>query len=326
MNDHLMGWFFSYIREIDFLIILKVRVLFQVCLNMNKEKFVPVFIDGKPPEVLNLGLSGYQCLVGLTSNNMKGVEGLRPYKKTTPKKRKMSSVDKIIQSFDKGDIQVDVVGVAGKPKGSFIQNSTNLINKNKEKLGGRWIVNEHGAPKSFYCGGHKYPIANLLGLCLYAEMLPIIALRLESRVYRKKDEVISIKLCLDRLPHNSEKGLELMNRLSALDEGIQAMWNENMSRKAQYVYGVLDQFEDPQGVMTEGKNHPCSILIDWFAAFCLAKVNPEQIQQEGGYTSQEVDELASIWDLMGRLEGCSSYLLNVDDPVLINKVNEFNFK
>ena len=287
---------------------------------MSNEKYIPVFIDGKPQENLNSSVEEHRCLVGLLANHMDGVPDLRAYKKTRPKRRKLRAADKIIEGITQKSIEVDVIGVVGKTNGQFIHWSIDTINRIRESIGAEWEVIDK-TPTSLKWNGYIYPLSHALGLSLYAMMLPIIALKSEKLSYGNTHDVTKIKLCLDALPLSSIEGIELMAALNA-EPHIAKMWHENGRRGFSFEVGIFDSYQSDDGQEISGKDHPNAILVDWFAASCLAKVNPEQFQAEGSFSDAEVEHISSIWDTACKQARCTASIIDVDDTEYQRKVNE----
>lgn len=257
------------------------------------------------------------CFVALLSNTMGGVKGLNQYKKTRNRARKLKGAKKIVKALTDGSLKIDGVSFTGKMNGQLVHWACETINRNRETLGASWET-EGKVPTHLLWNGDRYPQATVLGLCVYASILPIIALR--AATICKGSEVKHIKIALDHLPHCSERGTRLLNALLDNDQNLREMWSQNQKYGHSFELGVFESYIDNDGNRRSGKKHPNSILVDWLAASCMAKVNPDQLKEEGGFDEAEVAEIAKIWDTL-KIHG-SSCLRNFDDPELIRMVKE----
>lgn len=257
---------------------------------MTVEKFIPVFIDVKPAENMEPSINQTLCFVGLLSNSMSGIRKLKAYKNTGGKK-KIESAKKIIDTLQARKIEVDAIGFAGKTNGQFVKWSCETINRSRKFMGAVWEVIEN-SPENLIWNGHKFHRSTTLGLSLYASILPLIGLRAEILTYGS--ETNKIKLCLDALPHNSEMGMKLMEGMRN-EPQIAEMWKQNMERGAEYEVGTFLKYKNIKNTWSPAKSHANMILADWFAVSCLANVDPEQLQKEGGFNSSEIDVLSNIW-------------------------------
>lgn len=257
------------------------------------------------------------CFVALLSNTMEGVKGLKQYKKTRSKKRKLKVAKKIVKALSDGSLKVDGISLTGKMNGQFVHWACETINRNREALGASWET-EDNIPTHLIWNGDRYPRDTVLGLCVYASMLPIIGLK--AAIVCKGSEVKHIKIALDHLPHCSERGTRLLNAFLDSDKYLSEMWSQNQKYGHSFESGVFESYIDNDGNLRSGKEHPNSILVDWLAASCMAKINPDQLKEEGGFDDDEIAEIAKIWDAL-KVHGSSS-LRDLDDPELIRMVAE----
>ena len=281
---------------------------------MANEKFIPVFIDAKPSENLEPATQNTLCFVGLLSNSMEGVKKLKGYKKTK-RKLKLDSAQRIIDTLSSKSYEVDAIGFGGKTNGQFVKWACDTINSSRARLGAEWDLKD-GIPTHFIWNKKRIDRATVLGLSTYASILPLIALRAE--MITRQSKISKIRLCLDNLPNNSSWGMNLMKELKD-DPKIAPMWAENMSHGATFEVGIFHKWKNRFGRWVPGKLHPNSILVDWFAASCMANINPSQLKAEGKYTDPEVDKIAEIW-----YASSSDDIRDLDDPILQAKINQHN--
>ena len=171
----------------------------------HNERYVTVFIDWKPDENLEPGDKEKLCMVGLMASSQEGMPGLAPYKKTRTKRRKLKRSRELLNYLSRGTIEVGVVGVAGMSNGIFAEWSCDAVNRIRPKIGAEWNIKEN-SPVSLVWNGYVYSRANTLGISLYAGMLPIIALRVKTRLVSTKQSEKHVKLLLDRLPLDFDAG------------------------------------------------------------------------------------------------------------------------
>lgn len=281
------------------------------------EQFIPVFVDVKPNEDLRPYSDQTICFVGLLSNSMEGIEGLNQYKRIRTKERKLRAAKKIVDVLESGSLQVDGVALTGKMDGQFVRWACETINQNSAALGAEWEA-DGSIPTHLNWNGNRYSRNNVLGLCVYASILPIIGLH-AATICRDSD-VSKIKIALDQLPYCSHRGTLLMNAILDNDIDIREMWNRNHKYGHTFELGVLDSYIDQDSQFQSGKTHPNAILVDWLAASCIAKINPEQLKAEGGFNHPEIAEIAAVWDAL-KVHGSAS-LHDLDDPKLIRQVVE----
>ncbi len=281
---------------------------------MKKEKFIPVFIDAKPSENLEPATRKTLCFVGILSNSMSGISKLKGYK-NTGKEYKTESAQRIIDALSNKDYKVDAIGLASRTDGQFVQWACETINRLRERLKAEWEVIDN-VPTHLKWKGNRLDRATVLGLSTYASILPIIALRAE--ILTNSLPIKKIKLCLDKLPNNFSLGMDLMKEFK--DEPMIAeMWKENMKRGATFEVGIFDKWQKILGKWSPAKKHPNSILVDWFAASCMANINPQQLQEEGNYSIKEIEKIAEIWRVSN-----SKNILNLDDNELLEKIKAHN--
>ena len=283
-------------------------------MKMNHEKFIPVFIDAKPSENLEPANKSTLCFVGVLSNSMEGVKKLKGYKRTK-RKLKLDSAQRIIDTLNTKSYEVDAIGFGSRTDLQFVQWACDTINSSRARIGAEWDVLGN-IPTHFRWNNERIDRATVLGLSTYASILPIIALRAE--MLTRGSETSKIKLCLDNLPNNSDWGMDLMRALGD-DPKIAPMWRENMSHGATFEIGIFHKWKNRFGRWVPGKLHPNSILVDWFAASCMANVNPGQLKTEGNYSDKEVEKIAEIWHASS-----SDDIRDLDDPELQKKINAHN--
>ena len=281
---------------------------------MNKVRFIPVFIDAKPSENLEPSDKKTLCFVGLLANSMSGVKALKGYK-ATKRNLKIESAKRIIEHFNNTDNEVDAIGYASRTNGQFIHWACNVINNSLERIQAEWEVVDN-IPTHLLWNEKRIDRSTVLGLSVYAVMLPLIALRAEMITAKETDK--KIKLCLDNLPKNSLLGMSLMEELKD-EKMIAEMWNQNMIDGTSFEVGTFHKYLGPTGKWHPAKKHPNSILVDWFAVSCLAKINPAQLQKEGGYSDTEIEELSEIWDVAKVND-----IRDLDDNDLQQKVKAYN--
>ncbi|NQZ53843.1 MAG: hypothetical protein HRT93_06275 [Piscirickettsiaceae bacterium] len=281
---------------------------------MNNERFIPVFIDAKPSENLEPSDKKTLCFVGLLSNSMSGVKKLKGYK-DTKRKLKIDSAKRIIEHFNTTDDEVDAIGYASRTNGQFILWACDVINKSRKRINAEWEVVDN-IPTHLLWNGKRIDRSTVLGLSAYAVILPLIALRAEIITSNETNK--KIKLCLDNLPKNSLLGMNLMKEFKD-EQMIADMWKQNMSDGTSFEVGTFHKYLGLTGKWHPAKKHPNSILVDWFAVSCLAKINPSQLQKEGSYSDIEIEELARIWDVAK-----SDDIRDLDDKELQQKVKEYN--
>lgn len=286
---------------------------------MTSKKYVPIFVDAKPQENIDVALNEHRCIVGLLASSMSGVPKLRQYKKTRPKGRKLLTANRIAEYLKEESIEVDVIGVVGRTSGQYLSWAIDTINRARVLIGADWVL-KNGKPVSLQWKGCIFPISHVFGLCVYSGMLPIIALRTLILVDHADFPVKNINLFLDTLPHQSPQALALMKAL-LIEPEIANMWKQNEEQGYSFEFGVLKSCEDDNGAIYSAKDHPNFILVDWLAASCLAKVNPEQLIKEGGYSDSEVDKIAKIWDAANDQSRGSANIIDVDDPEYLKKVS-----
>jgi hypothetical protein len=282
------------------------------------ERFVPVFIDWKPDENLEPGAREKLCMVGLMASSQSSIPGLTSYKKTRTKKRKLKEARRLSEYLARESIEVDVIAVTGMSNGVYARWSCDAINRIRPKIGAEWNVRET-TPVSLEWNGDVYPRSNVLGISLYAGMLPIVALQARIRLEAARQKEKHVKLCLDRLPLDAVAGMRLLNAFH-LDDDIGAMWADTCSDGYSFESGILDSYVDSDGKTQSGKDHPNSILVDWMAQACMATIAPAQFQSENDFSAEQVAEIASIWDAAKNQPRGTARITDVDDPVLIEKV------
>lgn len=281
---------------------------------MSKERFIPVFIDAKPSENLEPSDKKTLCFVGLLANNMLGVRKLKGYK-DTKRKLKIESAERIIEHFSTTDSEVDAIGYASRTDGQFIQWAIQIINNSRQRINANWEV-VNNSPTHLLWNGKRIDLSTVLGLSVYAGILPLIALRTE--IITSKEPLKKIKLCLDNLPKNSLLGMNLMKEFK--DEPMIAdMWRQNMVDGTSFEVGTFHKYLGLTGKWHPAKKHPNSILVDWFAVSCLAKINPSQLQKEGNYSDKEVEKLAEIWSIAKFND-----IRDLDDKNLQQKIKAHN--
>ena len=181
----------------------------------------------------------------------------------------------------------------------------------------RWEV-DGKTPTYLKWNGERFPRDHALGLILYAGLLPILGLR--ASIICKHAQITDIKIALDALPHSSLRGTKLLNAITEADPDIQEMWRNNQRDGQRFEFGVLQTYQNEQGIAQPAKTHPTAILVDWLAAACMAKIDPEQLQAEGGFDDAEVREIGAIWD--AAYEYGSASLLDLDDSRLMDRVKQ----
>lgn len=241
---------------------------------------------------------------------MDGIPKLKGYK-NTKKAKKIESAQKIVKYFNSKKIEVDAIGIVSKTNGQFVHWACDSINRARTMLNASWEV-EGTTPTYLNWNGSKIPRTTILGLCIYANIMSIMALKAETLV--AKEPTQSFKLCLDALPNNSNLGMSFMEALSQENE-IASMWKQNMKSGASFEVGVFDKWLGKDKKWHPGKKHPNSILVDWMVVSCMAKVNPKQLKTEGGYTDEEIEKIAGIWDAAFRKS-----IIDVDDEDYIKNV------
>lgn len=105
---------------------------------------------------------------------------------------------------------------------------------------------------------------------------------------------------------------------------IAEMWKQNMERGTVFEVGTFLKYKNLKNTWSPAKSHTNMILADWFAVSCLANVDPEQLQKEGGYNSSEIEELSNIWKSSETTT--STPILNLDDPKLQEKIKKHEEK
>ncbi len=276
----------------------------------DKESFIPVFIDAKPSETLDPSTKKTLCFVGILSNKMGGVKNLKAYKRTK-RLLKVDSAERIVEALNNKEHEVDAIGFGSRTNGQFIHWACDNINRSRERIGAEWKIH-NGEPTHLIYKGEKIDRSTALGLAAYTSILPIIALRAEMITHG--GPIKKFKLCLDSLPNNSLLGMDLMNQLKDDDE-IMEMWRDNMSRGASFEVGIFHKWKNMLGKWHPAKRHPNSILVDWFAASCLANIRPEQLQEEGNYRDNELDKIAAIWH-----KAVNSDIRDLDDKKLQDRI------
>jgi hypothetical protein len=198
--------------------------------NSDQERFVGLFIDWKPDESLEPADREKKCMVGLMSSSEEGVPGLNKYGKVRTRKRKLRAARKLLDHLYREVVELDVVAAAGMSNGVYVRWACDAINRIRSKIGAEWTV-EGSTPTSLLWNGNVYPRSNVLGISLYAGLLPIIALRAKTRLEGSRQPVKHIKVCLDNLPLDAEAGTLLLNQFYQ-DDDIMAMWKENMRKRS----------------------------------------------------------------------------------------------
>ena len=97
------------------------------------------------------------------------------------------------------------------------------------------------------------------------------------------------------------------------------MWGENLQRGVTFEIGNLLTYTAMDGKKKPAKYNPHAILVDWFAASCIAKCNPDQIRKESNLSAEEITALASISETAIELE--AARIIEVDDPEFIDMVS-----
>ena len=281
---------------------------------MNKERFIPVFIDAKPSENLDPSDQKTLCFVGLLSNSMSGVNKLKGYK-GTKRNLKIDSAKRIIEHFNTTGNEVDTIGYASRTNGQFILWACDVINSSRKRINAEWEVVDK-TPTHLLWNGKRIDRSTVLGLSVYAGILPLIALRAEMITGDETNK--KIKLCLDNLPKNSLLGMSLMKEFKD-EQMIADMWKQNMIDGTSFEVGTFHKYLGPTGKWHPAKKHPNSILVDWFAVSCLAKINPSQLQKEGSYSDIEIEKLAEIWDVATVKD-----IRDLDDKDLQQKIKAYN--
>jgi len=266
-----------------------------------------MFLDAKPAENLEPSDKNTLCFAAIMVNSMQeGVPGLKPYKKTR-KERKKAAAEKIIEALT-NDISVEAIGIAGKSNGAFIHIACDIINRSREMLGAHWETRD-GVPTHLIWNENSLNRSRVLGLSIYAGILPIIGLRAAMMTAGLPPR--KFYLLLDNLPIDSQIGMDLIDAMFK-ESDIAQMLEENRRYGAEYEIGVFGRWKDENGLWHKGKCHPNAILVDWFSVSCMAKVNPEQVQKEAGHSYEYIDLIASIWDYSFEPKKWS--IINLDDP------------
>ncbi|NNE89437.1 MAG: hypothetical protein HKN27_15320 [Silicimonas sp.] len=279
------------------------------------QHYIPIFIDVKPSEDLRPLTGQTMCFVGMLANSMEGIAGLKQFKKTRTIKRKLKAANRIVEALSDGSLALDGIAVTGKMNGHFAHWACDAVDRNRNELEGEWQL-EDGKPTHLLWNGHSYPRDTALGLSIYANMLPIIGL--QSARLCKNEYPKHMKLALDQLPHCSERGTSFMDALLGSDKDIQSMWDRNRKWGHTFELGVFESYRAQDANTITAKEHPNSVLVDWLAASCMAKVDPEQLKAESGFTDDQVAIIAEIWDALNH-HG-SSEMINVDDAELAKMV------
>lgn len=263
------------------------------------------------------------CMVGLMSSSEEGMPGLRKYGKVRTKKRKLRAARQLLDYLDRELVELDLVAATGLSNGIYARWACEAINRIRPKIGAEWNV-EGSTPISLSWNGNVYPRSNVLGISLYAGMLPIIALRAKTRLEHSEQHVRHVKVCLDNLPLDAEAGSLLLNEFSK-DDDIMAMWRENMRSGFTFETGILQSYVDKHGDTQRGKNHPCALLVDWMAQSCMATIAPEQFQaerKEEPFTDSEVEEIAALWEAVDKQACGWAQIIDLDDQDYMKKVAE----
>lgn len=292
-----------------------------MCLEKAPSKFVALFVDWKPAENLEPSDRERLCMVGLIGSNQSGMPKLASYKKTRGKNRKLKRAAQLIDYLDAEKIELDVIAVSGISNGSYVQWACDSINRVRPKIGAEWVL-ENGSPVALSWNNNIYPRSNVLGISLYAGLLPILALRAKMRLEAVQQREKHVKLCLDRLPLDANAGIRLLNAFHQ-DDDIGEMWRDNCSGGYSFQTGIFDSYIDPtDGRSKEGKDHPLAILVDWMAQACMAKIAPEPFREENNFDENETSQIAAIWDTVDNQQRGYAQIIDVDDPEYIKRATE----
>ena len=284
----------------------------------SRDKFIPLFLDAKPNEAIHPSSGKTLCFIGIMSDSMSGLAGLNHFKKTRTHKRKRRAALRIAQHIRNGGAQYDVIAVVGKMNGQFASWACDSINNARASIGAEWEL-DGNAPRKLNWNGSSFDVASGLALCLYAGILPIFGLR--ASILCRNLETKLFKICLDALPHQSDRAISLITAIMDNNPDFMDMWQQNTQHGQTFEIGVLSTFADALGVNRPAKNHPNFVLADWFAASCLAKFNPNQVEMESGLATEDVRLLASVWDAAAKYGRVT--LIDVDDPKLRAEIKEF---
>lgn len=281
---------------------------------------IPVFVDVRPQENLDPALGGKRCVVGVMSNAIYGVPNLKDFKSTRTKTRKLRKARELAKYISEGNIEVDVIAVIANSRGTWLQWAIDGLNTSISKIGAK--ATERNGKRGIEWHGHFYGAGQALGLSMYAQMLPLIGLKVAHRAKKFEDAPKLITLCLDKLPHDSNSAVEFMSALGRISDAAQ-MWTDNRHLGFEYVIGVLASTEDESGHVTEASEHGMMILADWFAACCLAKYAPKQFQSESNFSDAEVMEFVAVWDAAANQKAGIANAIDIERPEYRERIEKF---
>ncbi len=210
-----------------------------------------------------------RCMVGLVSDNAKGVSGLRSYKETKglhPITKKTNEALRIVEAMRGGEVNLQVVACLGHGK-HWHRFGREILATIPESV----AIKE---AKGYRVGDTILPEPTAVALASYAAGLGFICHH-GSKIAKIKG-CRKVAVLLDRLPtSNVCKPTELVRRILHHRDML-PVWKE-----LQETYNVKFQFadnwtfEDTVKGPVDGRKHPNSIITDWICQSTNAAVNTE---------------------------------------------------
>lgn len=275
-----------------------------------------VFIDTKPSEQIHVVEDDFLCFAGLTPSVTPGLARLKSYKATKGSK-KAKEARRITAGLSDSSLKFSAFACVGRMTGALIEWAIASLNQSRKDLGARWEEIEAMDDPVLYWQGAQFNFPLAAGLSVYANMLAVIALWFGTKA-ANQGNIRHIKLALDNLPNDSVKGMEFMKKLTFANADISQMWRSNLECGVTFELGNLRSFIAQDGKRKPAKYNPHAILVDWFAASCIARFNPDQISQESNLSSDDIDEIAAISTVAEDLGAAK--VVNLEDTALMAQV------
>ena len=275
-----------------------------------------IFVDVKPSEQIQLIEGQFLCFASLVATTPNGVPGLKTFKNTR-RNRKAPQAKKILEEIVSRRVYFRGIGVAGRMTGNYVRWAIKLLEDNGETMNIKWTQTKDPTKTAMIWNGHRFNFPLATGLALYTQMLTLMG-SFFAKMAIKQSDIDQYMVSLDNLPGDSPSGLRFMIELFKTSQELKDMWESNLQSGVTFTMGCDVNSLESDGNIESAKNHPYAILVDWFAASCIAKLNPTQLLEESNLSSADVDTIASIANYM--IEKKAVQILNIEDPILTEQV------
>lgn len=159
---------------------------------MSSEARATLFIDAKPSEQIQLREADYLCLVALSPSRGSGPGRLKAYKRTQ-RSEKPVVARRLAEALRSGELGFSAMVLSGRMTGHFVQWAIETLNRSRDILGFRWILNSEGKPECLEWGDVRFNLPLALGLALYANLLALVGLW-ASNVAKRQTDGISFEI------------------------------------------------------------------------------------------------------------------------------------